>query len=366
MKLNVCFPALIILLIAFSQQQAQSPISEFNPTIKLKALVHPRFEASLTDSVDVQNKFSSDPLISNFRIRRLELRSDIKLNDKLSGVIRLQFVELKGANPGRVIDLGYFDYKLRDAFQIRAGQFKIPYELEELTSQEDLRMADRGTTSAIFVENNIASTQPGIMLFGNLFKETTPFNYYLALVNGSSRAVNYDDNSQKNIVGRLEYSIIKGVRIGAGGQYIALTDETGSSFGADVSIQRNISNKTVLILEGEYIQGLNINSFIADSVINDVNEFTMSGYFGQALFKINIEKPWCRTLELGGKYETTDPLIQVDDNAYSTVTGNIGFTFLPDNTARLQLNIIHTKWQAPISETIDSSNMLVAQFQFKI
>ncbi len=38
-------------------------------------------------------------------------------------------------------------------------------------------------------------------------------------------------------------------------------------------------------------------------------------------------------LELGGKNETSNPLTEVDDNAYSTVTGNIGFTFLPDNAA---------------------------------
>lgn len=43
------------------------------------------------------------------------------------------------------------DYKCSDYIQFRAGQFKMPYELDELTSHEDLRMIDRGTTSALFV-----------------------------------------------------------------------------------------------------------------------------------------------------------------------------------------------------------------------
>ncbi len=124
------FLSMIAYFLFTCQVTPQTSNSEFNPTIKFKALVHSRFEASLTDSVDVQNKFSSNPLTTNFRIRRLELRTDIRLNDKFSGVIRLQFPELKGTTPGRVIDLAYFDYKLRDAFQIRAGQFIIPYELE--------------------------------------------------------------------------------------------------------------------------------------------------------------------------------------------------------------------------------------------
>src|SRR5262245_29475185 len=85
----------------------------FNPTIKMKGLIHARYEASLTDSVDVNGKYAEDPLRSNFRLRRVEIRSDIKLNEHWSGVIRVQLPELKstGATFGRVIELAYFEYK---------------------------------------------------------------------------------------------------------------------------------------------------------------------------------------------------------------------------------------------------------------
>ena len=125
--------------------------------------MHSRFEASLTDSIDVQNKFVSDPVAVNFRMRRIELRTDIKLNDKFSGVVRVQLPELKGANIGRTIELAYMEYKWSDKLGLRAGQFKMPYELDELTSHEDLRMVDRGTTSVLFVSNNLASYQPCLL-----------------------------------------------------------------------------------------------------------------------------------------------------------------------------------------------------------
>ncbi|MBC8045735.1 MAG: hypothetical protein H7Y00_02980 [Fimbriimonadaceae bacterium] len=362
-----------VMIIQFSSNLfAQNSESTFNPTIRMKGLVQSRFESSLTDSVDVQNKFNADPVNNNFRLRRLELRADIKLNDKWSGVIRMQLPQLKStstSNYGNVIELAYGEYRANDALQIRFGQFKTPYELDELTSHEDLRMIDRGTTSVLIVSNNQASYQPGLMVFGNFLKDKTPLNYYLALVNGSSRALPYDDNSQKNLVGRIEFSPVKGIRIGISGQEIFLNDSTNTtSYGADLQLIKNISEKTKLIVEGEYIVGSNITAFVADTTAPAIDENNLSGYFAQALFKIDINKSWCKTFEVGAKYENTDPLIDVDDNAFSTITGNIGFTFLPDNTARLQLNFIHTDWEKPISgsEAIVAANMFVAQLQIKI
>ncbi len=373
----LCFPKLknmlkkslwatVIGLITGITAYAQTE-SAFSPTIKVKALVHSRFEASLTDSIDVQNKFNADPVMANFRMRRIELRTDIKLNDKFSGVVRVQLPELKGSSIGKTIELAYMEYKWNDKLQLRAGQFKNPFELDELTSHEDLRMIDRGPTSVMFVNNSLSSYQPGVMAFGTFMKEKMPLSYYLAATNGSNRATSYDDNSQKNFTGRLEYTFIKGVRLGVNGQYIAVKDTTSNAVGADLSIQKNITEKTKLIVEGEYIQGVATTSFIADTSGALINDFAMGGYFGQALLKMDINKSWCKTLEVGGKYENTDPNTTIDKNAYSTITGNIGFTFLPDNDARLQLNIVHTNWEGTVSPGgINASNMFIAQFQLKI
>ena len=356
----------LIALLCYTGAFAQTETT-FSPTIKVKALVHSRFESSLTDSVDVQNKYSADPLRANFRMRRIELRTDIKLNDKFSGVVRVQLPELKGSSIGKTIELAYMEYKWKDALSVRAGQFKNPFELDELTSHEDLRMIDRGPTSIMFVNNNLSSYQPGVMLFGTFMKDKMPLTYYLAATNGSSRAVNYDDNTQKNFTGRLEYTPVKGIRLGLNGQYIAVKDTTSNAFGADLSIQKNITEKTLLIVEGEYINGVSTTSFVADTTGALISDFGMNGYFGQALFKIGIDKPWCKTFEVGGKFENTDPNATVDNNSYTTITGDIGFTFLPDNDARLQLNLVHTTWDAAISPGgITASNMFIAQFQLKI
>ncbi len=75
-------------IVVFAQDNNTTSTS-FNPTIKFKGLIHARYEYSLTDSIDVQGRYAADPLQSNFRLRRAEIRTDIKLNDHWSGVIRV-------------------------------------------------------------------------------------------------------------------------------------------------------------------------------------------------------------------------------------------------------------------------------------
>lgn len=346
--------------------QAQTT-SEFKPSIKFKGLVHSRFEYSLTDSVDVSNKYAENPVQANFRMRRIELRADYQVSEKLSGVIRLQLPELKGTSVGKVIELAYGEYKMNNAFKVRFGQFKTPFELDELTSHEDLRMIDRGPTSVMFVNNNYSSYQPGLMVFGELLKDKTPLNYYLGVFNGSNRAVNNDVNTGKNIAGRIEFTPVKGLRIGVNGQLAPQSDSvSANAAGADISIIEDLSDKLNLIVEGEYIQGSNLSNFALDTLGTDISEFNMSGYFGQALLRIELEKKWCKTFEIGGKFETTDPMTETDNNAFNTITGTIGFIFLPDNAARLQFNIVHTEWEKEIPGALLNSDMFVTQLQIKI
>ncbi|MEO5675156.1 MAG: porin [Chitinophagales bacterium] len=365
---------LALSLAGFTQTMEGDVPPVFNPIIKMHGLIHSRFEASLADSVDVQGKFSENPVKSNFRLRRLELRADVQLTSKWSGVIRIQFPDLKTSTPGRAIELAYFQYSWKDQLNIRGGQMKVPFELDELTSHEDLRLIDRGTTDRIFVSNYLASYQPGFMIYGTFLKSKTPLSYYAGIFNGSERSVPYDDNSQKNFVGRIEFSPIKSLRIAVNDQLAGVDENiTGNSIGGDLSFQQRLSEKLFLILEGEYIQGPNSLLFTSsvDSSKN-INDFKMSGYFGQGLLRINVMKPWLRSFEIAGKYEHTDPWTSksaeedVSGNSYNTITGGIGFVFLPDNDARLQFNVIHTDYETEFAGSQKNNLMFVTQLQLKL
>ena len=245
---------------------------------------------------------------------------------------------------------------------------KLPYELDELTSHEDLRMIDRGPTSRLISSNSLSSYQPGVMIQGTFMKDQTPLSYYAGVFNGSDRTVTYDKNTAKDVVGRVEYNPIKALRLGLNAQYAPFgTDVNGGSAGADVSLLQPLNDKLFLIVEGEYIGGTNIGSYnnSSDSV-KEVSDYEMSGYFGQALFRIKSNVSWCQTFEVGGRFEHTDPTKISETDSYNTITGGIGFIFLPDNDARLQLNLVQTTYQDEIPAKQLNNLMFVMQMQLKI
>ncbi|MEO5673076.1 MAG: porin [Chitinophagales bacterium] len=349
--------------------------SEFKPTITFRAMMQARFESSLTDSIDVASgKISSSAVRDNFRLRRAELRSDIKLNDHWSGVIRVQIPELKvspaSITTGRTLELAYFQYEYNDKFGIRGGHMRMPYELDELTYADELRMIDRGTTNKLFAGNSLVSYQPGLMVYGTFMKNKTPLSYYAGIFNASDRSLPYDVNSGKNVIGRLEFTPVKGLRLAGNVEYVAvIKNNNGASYGGDVSYIRDITQKLNLTLEGEYIAAPNVNQFnAATDSLKTLNNFPMTGYFGQALLKIKSNSKWSRIFEAGGKYEHTDPLTNVSGNlsqAFHTITGEIGFDFLTNNMARLQLNVIRTIYEQQ-SLTQTNNTFFVTQMQLKI
>lgn len=354
----------------FAQDAGNNGEPAFNPTVKMRAMLQTRFETSLTDSVDAQGKITADPVSSNFRIRRAEIRADLKLNNHWSGVIRAQLPELKTVAPstGRVLELAYFEFKGSDQLLVRGGQFKKPFELDELISNDDLRMIDRGATTTLFSANNFSSYNPGLMVYGTFRKNTMPLTYYVGVFNGSDRALNYDLNYGKDYVGRIEFTPVKGLRLGVNGQMSGVAkDVTAGAGGADISLQRSLNNKLTMIVEGEFVAANNILKYqSASDSLKDIKDYKMSGYFGLLLLRYKIGKPGLQTLEFGGRFDHTAPLSTNGDLDYNTITGGVGFIFLPDNDARLQLNLVQRNYAAQIPGVQKNYLMFVAQLQVKI
>lgn len=345
----------------------ESDSLEYKPSLKVKALIQTRFESTITEGVAFSNKVDSDAVRNNFRLRRAELRTDYSFNPDMKGVIRVQLPALKGGAPGKFLELAYLEWKLKDIFVITAGQFKVPFDLDELTSHTDLRMVDRGTTSSLLSANSQALYQPGIMISGSYKKQRPLLNYFLAVQNGSDRASNFDIDNKKNVTTRLEYFILKELRLGGNVQFIGLMDDKALGFGGDISLQKQLGLKNRLIAEASYSQGVNSSVYLNDSAaVKELNDYQLEGYLGQLLWKTDIDKRWCRTFELGARYEFTNPLLQVEQDAFSVMTGIIGFNFLPANAARLQLQIENYVFEKQIPGAVKNFTRFVAQFQLYI
>jgi hypothetical protein len=146
-------------------------------------------------------------------------------------------VSIEGAsdelsNPNTPI--GNLSVRLRDGFArwdpipfigIQAGQFKAPWQEEELRGTNTLLFASR----AVGVEGVLPGRgfqTPGLQLdrqIGVMLSPSAPIgseavavSYYLMLMNGNGSNQLLDDNGKFGVVGRAELGIYEYVRLGAG------------------------------------------------------------------------------------------------------------------------------------------------------
>jgi phosphate-selective porin len=91
-------------------------------------------------------------------------------------------------NNGRVTD-AYVEFAKSPYATLRAGQYKIPFGLEELTPDARLEFIERSIASAKFAP----SRDLGLMLSGQFFEKK--FGYQVAVFNGSGQNNPQDDRS---------------------------------------------------------------------------------------------------------------------------------------------------------------------------
>jgi phosphate-selective porin len=91
-------------------------------------------------------------------------------------------------NNGRVTD-AYVEFAKTPYATLRAGQYKIPFGLEEITPDTRLEFVERSIASAKFAP----SRDIGLMLSGQFFKNT--FGYQAAAFNGGGQNNPQDDKS---------------------------------------------------------------------------------------------------------------------------------------------------------------------------
>ncbi len=150
-------------------------------------------------------------------IRRARLTLDVSFNDWISGRFQPDFagvdeVELKDAWGLLNLEPGAEHPRA----QIRIGHFKRPFDGFEMTSSTQILTIERdldvpgvsGTTALSLDElttrNNLSDRDVGVMVDGS--SPDGRFHYWLAAFNGRGPADNEDLDTQKQLVGRAQYT----------------------------------------------------------------------------------------------------------------------------------------------------------------
>ncbi len=148
-------------------------------SIQLTGRIHLDYRQNNLDVYDTDyNDRDSATAADNFELRRARLG--------VKGKFAKDFkYEIVGNLPGTAtVDVAYFDYAKYDAVQLRLGKFKQPFNLEELTSSNNIDFMERS-----YVNQLAPAKKIGAMLFG---QPATGFTYA-----GSVYAMNDTEQDSK-------------------------------------------------------------------------------------------------------------------------------------------------------------------------
>jgi hypothetical protein len=246
---------------------------------------------------------------------------------------------------------------------VKIGQYKAPFGLEQLTSDTKLFTVERTLASSALTPER----QIGIQLWGKPFANLWPeqkdlLTYYAGIFNGTGRNVTVNDNNEFMYVGRLEAQVLRSkilngqdlnVKIGVNG--VSSRDDSGTVLssslreGADGSLgsfsypsagERQAYGVDVSLHAGPFdfvAEYLNqrIRPRDAAGVAPRFTEFRPDGYYLQGSYFIIPKK-----LQLVSKFESFNPDQLADDDIHS-VTGGLNY-YLKGDDIKLLANYIHT------------------------
>jgi phosphate-selective porin OprO/OprP len=241
---------------------------------------------------------------------RLDVKGDI--DDNWNYEVYTEF-----AGTTKLLD-AYTTYKIADYLKFTAGQFKVPFSIESLTSDSQLEFIDRSQ-----VDNALAGRQTdvignqqgrdlGIQVNGSFAKvdDHYLFDYTLGVFNGAGFDVTTDNNSHKDIVGRFTVHPVKNLSVSAN-----FYDGQGNYGTPAKNYLRNRGGFDAryviggLSLQAEYDKG-------TDGIIK------RDGWYGQAAYFVIPKK-----LQLAAKYDTYDPNKVIKTDRTQIYTGGINYFF---------------------------------------
>jgi phosphate-selective porin len=242
---------------------------------------------------------------------RLDVRGDV--TDKWSYDV---YTEFSGSG-AKLLD-AWTSYKFADYLKLQAGQFKVPFSLESLTSDSQLDFIDRSQLVEALagrskdVIGNQNGRDIGVQIGGSFVKpgDFYLFDYTFGVFNGAGYDVTTDNNNRKDFGGRFTVHPIKNLSVsadfynGVGNYGTPAKNQKRNRGGFDA---RYVIG--ALALQAEYDKG-------TDGGIK------RDGWFGQATYFV-IPKH----LQLAAKYDTYDPNKALPTDRAKIYTGGVNYFF---------------------------------------
>ena len=313
-----------------------------------------------------EGRFGQTALDDRFRLRRARINLTGEFAEHFDFKIEGEFENSDGISSNRTAFSGtdiFANWHQFPEAQIKVGQWKAPFGLEQLTPDPSLIIIERSLpTGAITPERQI-----GVQVWGKPFTNVWPeqkdlLTYYAGIFNGNGRNTTINDNNAFMYVGRLELMPFKGKIFGQnsslklGADVLNSRDDAGTNISQSLNLLVNADgslspfvlstpaertawsvdawfNLGPFDLIGEYLQekvnGLTLNG------VPGIPDFTTNGYYITAAYFLIPKK-----LQLATRWEYLNPGQRGNDGIRS-ITGGLNY-YIHGDDLKLMVNYIHT------------------------
>jgi len=330
----------------------------------LGGFIQVNFEDS--DAFAFQGNFGLSAIKDRFRLRRARVNLTGDFAEQFDFKVEGDFGQGDGINSNRTAFSGtdiWLNWHQFPGAQIKVGQWKAPFGLDQLTADTSLYTIERTLpTGAITPDRQI-----GAQLWGKPFTNIWPeqkdlLTYYAGIFNGNGKNTTVNDNNDFMYVGRLESTLFqdvfgkgsflklggdvlnsrddKGVNISQSGNLLVNADGSLSPFTLPGADERTAWSVDAWLkvgpfdLIGEYLQE-KVNGRTVNGVPPGFADFTTDGFYVTGGYFLIPKK-----LQAVVQWQDLNPGQKGDDALYS-ILGGLNY-YIHGDDLKVMVNYIHT------------------------
>src|SRR5216110_344618 len=331
----------------------------------LGGFIQVNFEDS--DAFAFQGNFGLSEIKDRFRLRRARVNLTGDFAEQFDFKVEGDFGQGDGINSNRTAFSGtdiWLNWHQFPGAQIKVGQWKAPFGLDQLTADTSLYTIERTLpTGAITPDRQIGAQLWGKPLTNIWPEQKDLLTYYAGIFNGNGRNINNNDNNNFMYVGRLELMPFKGKIFGQpsflklGGDVLNSRDDAGVNISQTGNLLVNddgsLSPFTLpspdertawsvdawlkvgpFDLIGEYLQE-KVNGRTVNGVPPGFADFTTDGFYVTGGYFLIPKK-----LQAVVQWQDLNPGQMGNDGIHS-ITGGLNY-YIHGDDIKLMANYIHT------------------------
>jgi phosphate-selective porin OprO/OprP len=313
-----------------------------------------------------EGRFGMTALKDRFRLRRARINLTGDFAENFDFKIEGDFENSDGISSSRTAFSGtdiFVNWHQFPEAQIKVGQWKAPFGLEQITPDQYLIIIERSLpTGAITPERQI-----GVQVWGKPFTNVWPdekdlLTYYAGIFNGNGRNTTVNDNNNFMYVGRLESTLFKNLfgkdsYLKLGADVLNSRDDKGTNISQTLNLLVNAdgslspyvlpgaAERTAWSVDawlklgpfdliGEYLEEY-VNGRTVNGVAPGFADFTTNGYYIQGSYFLIPKK-----LQAAVRWEDLNPGQKGNDGIHS-ITGGLNY-YIHGDDIKLMVNYIHT------------------------